>query len=320
MDDMSTTNDIGSQNPEGTPNDMEETRRDAEALHEPAAADNSLTLFEAADMKDTVAPRDARAMDDTAAMNGKAHRGVMIVTGSGRGIGAAIAIAAGREGFSVCVNYSRSKFEALRVVDTIKASGSDAIAVQADVSIEADIVRMFEEVDNKLGKVTALINNAGVNYVTPFVDMDLAGLRRVISVNIEGTFVAAREAVRRMAHSQGGDGGVIINISSISSRSGGGPKDVIYASSKGMIDTFTMGLAKEFARDGVRVCSLRPGMSETDIFNSADGIEAARRVAADIVPMGRMAKPEEIASLALWLCSPSASYVTGLPFDVSGGR
>lgn len=245
---------------------------------------------------------------------------VMIVTGGGRGIGAAICRAAGAEGFKVCVNYSRSADAAQSVVGEIEKLGGQAIAVQADVGIEADIIRLFKEVDSKLGPVTALINNAAINYVTPFPDMELAGLRKVLAVNIEGTYIAAREAVRRMANSRGGAGGVIVNISSISSRSGGGPNDVIYASTKGMIDTFTMGLAKEFAQDGVRVCSLRPGMTETDIFDSVEGIEAARKVAAEIVPMGRMAQPKEIAALAIWLCSDAASYVTGLPLDVSGGR
>ena len=245
---------------------------------------------------------------------------VMIVTGGGRGIGAAIARAAGREGYNVCVNYSRSADAAQSVADDIIASGGNAISVQADVGKEADIVHLFQQVDKAFGPVSALINNAGINYVTPFADFELSGLRRVLSVNIEGTYIAAREAVRRMAHSRGGAGGVIINIGSISSRSGGGPKDVIYASTKGMIDTFTMGLAKEFAQDGVRVCSLRPGMTETDIFDGVDGVEAARAVAAEIVPMGRMAQPAEIAALAIWLCSDAASYVTGLPLDVSGGR
>lgn len=253
-------------------------------------------------------------MDDASAVK------VMIVTGGGRGNGAAIARAGGREGYKVCVNYSLSDEAAQRVVNDIKDMGSDAIAIQADVGKEEDVIRLFEEVDARLGPVTALVNNAGINYITPFADFELSELRRILAVNIEGTFLAAREAVRRMAVSRGGKGGVIVNISSISSRSGGGPRDVIYASTKGMIDTFTMGLAKEFAKDGVRVCSLRPGMTETGIFDSVDGIEAARQVAAEIVPMGRMAKPEEIAALAIWLCSDQASYVTGLPLDVSGGR
>lgn len=253
-------------------------------------------------------------------MVSKQSKDVMIVTGGGRGIGAAIAAAAGREGYSVCVNYSRSAEAAEAVAGEIRAGGGKAIAVQADVGVEADIIRLFQEVDAQLGRVTALINNAGINYTTAFADFELSGLRRVLAVNIEGSYIAAREALRRMAISRGGKGGVIINISSISSRSGGGPKEVIYASTKGMIDTFTLGLAKEYAKDGVRVCSLRPGMTETDIFAGMDGIESARAVAAEIVPMGRMAQPEEIAAMAIWLCSDAASYVTGLPLDVSGGR
>lgn len=245
---------------------------------------------------------------------------VMVVTGGGRGIGAAIARAAGAEGYSVCVNYSRSAHAANDLADEIVSNGGTAIAMQADVGNEAEIVSLFQQVDKKLGPVTALINNAGISYTTPFADFEVSGLRRVLAVNIEGTYVASREAVRRMAHSKGGRGGVIVNISSISSRSGGGPGNVIYSSTKGMIDTFTMGLAKEFAKDGVRVCSLRPGMTETDIFDEMDGIETARAIAAEIVPMGRMAQPKEIAAMAIWLCSDAASFVTGLPIDVSGGR
>jgi len=253
-------------------------------------------------------------------MTDKIAKKVMIVTGGGRGIGAAICTAAAADGYQVCVNYSRSAKAAEAVVAEIEAKGGTAIAVQADVGVEADIMRLFQEVDQQLGPVTALINNAGISYDTPFADFELSGLRRVLAVNIEGTYIAAREAVRRMAHSHDGKGGVIINISSISSRSGGGANNVIYASTKGMIDTFTLGLAKEFAKDGVRVCALRPGMTETDIFDEMGGIEAARAVAAEIVPMGRMARPEEIAALAVFLCSDAASYITGLPLDVSGGR
>lgn len=244
---------------------------------------------------------------------------VMIITGASRGIGAATAIMAGAEGYKVCVNYSTSEEAAESVVKEIVDAGGTAIAVKADISNEADVMRMFEIVDDKLGQVTALINNAGINYPTPFTELDLGRLRQIIAVNIEGSFIAAREALRRMIYSKGGLGGVIINSSSISARSGGGPHNVVYAASKGMIDTFTTGLAKEYARDGVRVCCLRPGMTDTDIFANIGGITEARKKARETVPMGRMAGPKEIAALSIWLCSDAASYVTGTYFDVTGG-
>lgn len=250
----------------------------------------------------------------------KPDAGVMLITGGVRGIGAATAKAAAREGYAVCVNYSRSKDSAKELVGIIRAEGGTAISVQADVSIESEIINLFNEVDKQLGTITVLVNNAGINLPSIFSELESVNLRRMLAVNVEGTMIASREAVRRMAISAGGNGGTIINISSISSRSGGGKRSVVYAATKGLIDTFTLGLAREYAKDGIRVCAVRPGMTETSIFDNVDGIEEARKVAAEIVPMGRMARPKEIAAMVIWLCSDAASYVTGLPMDVSGGR
>lgn len=245
---------------------------------------------------------------------------VMIITGGGRGIGAAIARRAGLQGYKVCVNYSRSKDQAEAVAAEIRATGAEAIAVQADVGSEPDVEAMFRRVDESLGGVTAVINNAGINHQSAIADLAAADIDRLMSVNVRGTMLCARESIRRMSTKRGGTGGVIVNISSVSARTGGGPGGVVYAASKGAIDTFTIGLAKEVAQEGVRICSIRPGMTETEIFDDTIGIDHAKSLARDIVPLGRVAQPDEIAGLALWLCSPEASYVTGALFDVTGGR
>lgn len=246
--------------------------------------------------------------------------GVLIVSGGGRGIGAAIAREAGRQGYKVCVNYSRSQVPAETVAEEIRARGTEAIAIKADVGCEDEVTAMFQEVDRSLGPVTAMINNAGIDHKTSIADMEVADLHRVMTINVAGAFLCARESIRRMSSNRGGSGGVIINISSVSARTGGMPGDVIYTASKGAIDAFTIGLAKEVARDNIRVCAVRPGITETEIFDSNIGLEAIKAMARDIVPLGRIGRPEEIAGLTLWLCSPAASYVTGALFDVSGGR
>ncbi len=246
---------------------------------------------------------------------------VMLVTGGSRGIGASISQLAGERGYKVCVNYTRAKNRAEAVVDTIRAAGSDALAVRADVGVEADVVRMYEAIDGSLGAVSALVNNAATDHETDIADMEVSALERVLAVNVTGAFVCGREAIRRMSTERGGQGGVIVNVSSISARYGGLPGDVIYTASKGALDAFTLGLAKEVARQGIRVCGVRPGLTETEIFDRSIGLEAVKEMAAKGgVPLGRIAKPREVANLVLWLCSPEASYATGMLYDISGGR
>jgi NAD(P)-dependent dehydrogenase (short-subunit alcohol dehydrogenase family) len=245
---------------------------------------------------------------------------VMIVTGAARGIGAAVARLAGAKGYDVAVNYTRSKEKAEQVVKDIEKSGHRAVAVQADVGVEEDVVRMFEAVDKALGPVSALVSNAGIDYETVIEDMRLDRLERVYAVNVFGPFVAARESIRRMSTKKGGKGGTIVNIGSISARYGGLPGDVVYASSRGAIDAFTMGLAREVGPLGIRVACVRPGLIRTEIFDSNIGLDRAIEIAKTSTMIGRIGEPEEIANMVLWLCSDEASYVTGTIHDVTGGR
>lgn len=245
---------------------------------------------------------------------------IMIVTGASRGIGAAIARLAGQRGYDVAVNYTRARDKAEAVVRDIEKAGRRAIAVQGDVGAEADLLRLFETTDKSLGPVSALVNNAGVDYETPIVDFALEGLRRVYGVNVFGPFIAAREAIKRMSTQRGGTGGTIVNVGSISARYGGLPGDIVYASSKGAVDSFTMGLAREVGPHGIRVACVRPGLIRTEIFDSNIGIERAVEIAKASTAIGRIGEPEEIANMVLWICSDEASYVTGTIHDVSGGR
>ena len=245
---------------------------------------------------------------------------IMIVTGASRGIGAAIARLAGKRGYDVAVNYTRAKDKADAVVRDIEKTGRRAIAVQGDVGSEADLMRLFETVDKSLGRVDALVNNAGVDYETAIVDFKLDGLERVYGVNVFGPFIAAREAIKRMSNKHGGKGGAIVNVGSISARYGGLPGDIVYASSKGAIDSFTMGLAREVGPLGIRVACVRPGLIRTEIFDSNIGLDRAVEIAKASTAVGRIGEPEEIANMVLWLCSDDASYVTGTIHDVSGGR
>jgi NAD(P)-dependent dehydrogenase (short-subunit alcohol dehydrogenase family) len=247
--------------------------------------------------------------------------GVLVVTGGSRGIGAAISLLGGKRGYKVCVNYSRSKDRAEAIVRGIKDSGGEAIAIQADIAREDDIVRMFREVDKAFGPVTALINNAGVDVPSRDTeDCRLEDLKTVFAVNVFGTFLCAREAIKRMSTERGGKGGVIVNIGSISARYGGLPGDVVYASSKGAVDAFTMGLAREVGPLGIRVACVRPGLIRTEIFDSNIGLDRAVEIAKASTMIGRIGEPEEIANMVLWLCSDDASYVTGTIHDVTGGR
>jgi len=245
---------------------------------------------------------------------------VMIVTGAARGIGAAVARLAGAKGYDVAVNYTRSKDKAEQVVREVEKSGHRAVAVQGDVGVEDDVLRMFETVDKALGPVSALVNNAGIDYETAIEDMKLDGLKRVYAVNIFGPFLAARESIKRMSIKRGGKGGTIVNVGSISARYGGLPGDVVYASSKGAVDAFTMGLAREVGPLGIRVACVRPGLIRTEIFDSNIGLDRAIEIAKTSTMIGRIGEPAEIANMVLWLCSDEASYVTGTIHDVTGGR
>jgi NAD(P)-dependent dehydrogenase (short-subunit alcohol dehydrogenase family) len=244
----------------------------------------------------------------------------MVITGASRGIGAATARAAGARGYAVCVNYQRSRDAAEEVVEAVNRAGGRAIALPGDVSSEADVVRLFEAVDAQLGRVTALVNNAGILDRQARVEhMDAARIERMLAVNVTGSFLCAREAIRRMSPRHGGSGGTIVNVSSAVSRLGAGGSYVDYAASKGAIDTFTLGLARELAEEGIRVNAVRPGFIETEIHASSGVPDRVARM-RDQIPLKRGGRAEEVAEAILWLASDAASYVTGALLDVTGGR
>jgi NAD(P)-dependent dehydrogenase (short-subunit alcohol dehydrogenase family) len=240
---------------------------------------------------------------------------VMIVTGGGRGIGAATALLAAQQGFKVCVNYRQDKDAAVSLAKKI-----GGIAVQADVSSEADVVGLFETTDEKFGHVTALVNNAGiVDLGTRVEKMTAARIARMFAINVSGSFLCAREAIKRMSTRNGGKGGAIVNVSSIAAKLGGPGEYVDYAASKGAIDTFTVGLAKEVGAEGIRVNAVRPGIIRTEIHASSGDPARLERIGAT-APLGRPGEPEEVARAILWLVSDEASYLSGALLDVSGGR
>lgn len=245
---------------------------------------------------------------------------VLIVTGGGRGIGAATARLAAARGYAVCVNYLHNRDAAESVAASIRDGGGTALAVAGDVAVEADVMRLFETVDSQLGRVTALVNNAGILERQMRVEeMDTARLLRVLNTNVIGSFLCAREAVRRMSSRFGGEGGAIVNISSMAAKLGGPGEYVDYAASKGAIDAMTIGLAKEVADQGIRVNAVRPGVIYTEIHASGGEPGRVERV-KDSVPMRRGGSAEEVARAVLWLLSDEASYSTGAFIDVSGGR
>lgn len=245
---------------------------------------------------------------------------VLLVTGASRGIGAATALLAAEQGWSVVVNYTANSLAADEVVRRIRASGASAMAVQADVANEAQVLAMFARIDAKFGPLSGLVNNAGVVDVSARVDeMDMARWRRMFDVNVLGSMLCAREAVRRMSTRHGGSGGSIVNVSSAASRLGSPGQYVDYAAAKGAVDAFTIGLAKEVAAEGIRVNAVRPGLIETDIHASG-GLPNRVQDLKHLVPMQRGGKADEVAQAIVWLLSPAASYTTMSLLDVSGGR
>ncbi len=250
----------------------------------------------------------------------KNNGGVLIVTGASRGIGASIARLGGREGYAVCVNFARNGAAAERVVADIREAGGRAIAVQADISGKDEAKRLFATVDRELGTLTALVNNAGISGpLTAVEDMSDAGLRELFATNVDSLYWCCGEAMKRMARKHGGRGGAIVNVGSIAARTGGMAGMVAYASSKGAVDSFTLGLAKEAGPEGVRVNCLRPGTTQTDILGPLGGADFGQRVAAS-TPLGRLGQPDEIAQAVIWLLSDQASFTHGALLDVSGGR
>lgn len=244
----------------------------------------------------------------------------VLITGAGRGIGAATARLAAARGYAVCVNYLKNQAAAEAVVADITGAGGRALAVRADVSVEADVVRLFQACDGALGRLDALVNNAGILETQMRVDaMDAARLHRVFATNVIGSFLCARAAVRRMSTSHGGGGGAIVNLSSGAARLGSPGEYVDYAASKGAIDTLTIGLAREVAEEGIRVNAVRAGFIYTDIHASGGEPNRVDRVKA-LVPMKRGGTAEEVANAILWLLSDEASYTTGSFIDVTGGK
>lgn len=245
---------------------------------------------------------------------------VLLVTGASRGIGAATALLAASKGYAVAVNYAKQKAAADEVVARIRAQGGRALPVQADVAHETEVLSMFETIDSQLGRLTALVNNAGVVDVAARVeDMSVSRLKRMFDINVLGSFVCAREAIRRMSTRHGGSGGAIVNVSSAASRLGAPGQYVDYAAAKGAIDVLTIGLAKEVAGDGIRVNAVRPGLIETEIHASG-GIPDRVKQLAYQVPMQRGGTAEEVAQAIVWLLSAEASYTTMSLIEVSGGR
>jgi NAD(P)-dependent dehydrogenase (short-subunit alcohol dehydrogenase family) len=244
----------------------------------------------------------------------------LIVTGGSRGIGAATARLAAAGGYAVCLSYHSSAEAAKTVVADIEKAGGEALAVASNVAIEADVLRLFDEAQRRFGPVAGLVNNAGIlEHHMRIEDMDVGRIERVFATNVLGSFLCAREAVRRMSTRHGGKGGAIVNVSSMAARLGAPGEYVDYAASKGAIDALTIGLAKEVAAEGIRVNAVRPGVIYTDIHASGGEPDRVDRIKGS-VPMQRGGTADEVARAILWLLSDEASYSTGTFIDVSGGR
>jgi NAD(P)-dependent dehydrogenase (short-subunit alcohol dehydrogenase family) len=250
----------------------------------------------------------------------RASAGTLLITGGSRGIGAATARLAGSQGWRVCLSYVRDDSAAKEVVRAITGAGGEALAVRADMRREAEIVALFDDAERAFGPVTGLVNNAGITgRIGPIAEAAPKAIRDVVEVNVTGAILAAREAVLRMSTARGGKGGAIVNISSGAASLGSPGEYVHYAASKGAIDTLTLGLAREVAREGIRVNAVAPGLILTDIHAAGGEPGRAERI-APTVPMGRPGAPEEVAEPILFLLSPAASYITGAVLRVAGGR
>ncbi|MBL8300717.1 MAG: SDR family oxidoreductase [Rhodanobacteraceae bacterium] len=245
---------------------------------------------------------------------------VVMITGGGRGIGAATARLAAKRGYAVCLSYKSREVDARRVVSEIEAAGGRALAVEADVSVDADVLRMFAACDRELGTLSALVNNAGVlEKQSRLEGIDTARLNRIFATNVFGVFACSRAAVHRMSIKRGGACGAIVNVSSVAARLGSAGEYVDYAASKGAIDTFTIGLANEVAEDGIRVNAVRPGFIYTEMHANGGEPRRVDRV-KEFVPMKRGGSADEVAQAILWLISDEASFTTGSFVDVAGGK
>jgi NAD(P)-dependent dehydrogenase (short-subunit alcohol dehydrogenase family) len=245
---------------------------------------------------------------------------VVLVTGGSRGIGAATALLAAERGYRVAIAYAKDAGAADRVLAAVREKGGEGLAIRCDVASESDVLALFETVDRSLGCLTHLVNNAGiVGPASRLADADIARIERVVAVDLVGAMIVAREAVRRMAKSRGGEGGVIVNVSSMAAVHGGANEFVWYAAAKGGIDSFTIGLSREVAPEGIRVNAVSPGMIDTEIqVQGGDPGRAARFL--PVIPLARLGTADEVAEAILWLMSDAASYVTGAVLRVSGGR
>jgi len=244
----------------------------------------------------------------------------ILITGASRGIGAAIARASARQGYQVVVNFNRSEAAAMEVVADIQAAGGTAMAVQADVGCQRSVQRLFKKIDDTFGPLDVLVNNAGILSDFRVEEADTGRLDEIFRSNVYSVYYCSREAITRMALDKGGKGGAIINMSSVASRLGGLAGGSAYAASKGALDSFTLALAKEVGKNGIRVNAVRPGLIETDIHQIHGGLETMRSLAQAAVPLARSGTAAEVANAVLWLASPEASYVHGTCIDVAGGR
>lgn len=244
---------------------------------------------------------------------------IALVTGASRGIGAATAIELAKQGYTLCINYHSDQISAQKVVTTIKNNGGHAIAVKANISDEAQVIRLFHEIDQRLGKITLLVNNAGILFTQmPLEEMSMERINRTLTTNVTGYFLCCREAIKRMAHKHNGCGGTIVNISSAAARTGSPNEYIDYAASKGAIDTLTKGLAIEVANEGIRVNGVRPGLIYTDMHASGGEANRVDRL-KEKLPLKRGGTPQEVAEAIFWLASAKSSFTTGTFIDVSGG-